>query len=217
MQLQFITLHKKAKDLTGQRFGRLVALGPIERVSDHAKWLCQCDCGNTASVLTAALRSGNTQSCGCLRRELEGPRATTHGMSKSRIYRVWRHMVDRCINPTDGGYKHYGARGIAVFCEWKNSFESFHAYVAHLPNYDTPGYSLDRIDNDGNYEPGNVQWSSHKNQTRNRRSNHLITWDGKTQCITAWAEELNMNPATLQRRIRSGWSAERALLTPVGK
>lgn len=213
---KFITLTKRAKDITGQRFGRWVALGPIGRSPDNAiVWLCLCDCGRTVSVYGDSLRKGKSRSCGCLGKEKQATRQTTHGMSDSPLYFAWANMIQRCINPKNASYSNYGERGIGVCGEWQNSFESFCGHVAHLPNFGIKGYSLDRIDNSGNYEPGNVQWSSISEQNRNTRQTHLITYHGKTQCMRAWAKELAMNENTLKNRLRKGWDIERALTTRV--
>lgn len=211
----YITLGKGALDLTGQRFGRLVALSPAERRRGLIYWLCRCDCGQTTTVLTASLRAGVTISCGCFRKEKGAQALMTHGRTKTRLYGVWRGMVGRCHRVTDPAYPHYGGRGIALYPQWRNSFEEFEFYVAQLPHVDEEGYTLDRINNNGNYEPGNVRWATQSEQSRNKRTNHLVTFDGKTQCITEWAKELGMRKNTLQRRLSVGWSVEDALSTPV--
>lgn len=149
----------KFYDHTGERFGRLVVLGRAGTSPDKQKtWLCQCDCGNTSIVRGGHLRTGSTSSCGCL--------VTKHGMYRSREYATWRSMVQRCTNPKDTNYPHYGARGISVCNRWRESFEAFLADVGARP----AGMSLDRFpDMNGNYEPGNVRWATAAEQAHNRR------------------------------------------------
>lgn len=216
MQPQYITLHQNAKDLTGQRFGRLVALGPVGRTASHnVIWSCECDCGSTVVVPTSNLNNGHTQSCGCLRADKNGKSSITHGLSRHPLYRTWKGVIQRCTNPNHPRYADYGGRGISICDDWRNSFESFHAHVTALPNYGTKGYSLDRTDNDGNYEPGNVRWLTRNGQRRNTRTSRIITFNGKTQCLWDWAQEVGINDETLRSRLERGWDIADALTTPV--
>lgn len=215
MLLQYITLPKKAIDLTGQRFGRLIALGAIGKTKRNSMiWECQCDCGNLTAVETGSLRAGLTRSCGCLNRELVVSRGRYKGLSRHPLYRVWRTMINRCTNPRVPSYRNYGERGITIFAEWLHDFRIFYDYVTQLPDYGEKGYTLDRADNSQGYYPGNVRWASPKTQGRNTRRNIIVTHNGKTQSATAWAEELHFNPRIISIRLRSGWSVERALTTP---
>lgn len=124
-------------------------------------------------------------------------------------------MIDRCTLPLNDNYENYGARGIHICDEWVRDFQAFYDYVSQLPKFDMDGMSLDRIDTDGNYEPGNMRWATMKEQQRNRRNNHLITYQGKTQCCQAWADELGIGRSTIQYRLKKGWTVEAALTTPV--
>lgn len=215
----FITLSRNAKDITGQRFGRLVALGPVA-IDKWVKWLCQCDCGNTAVVSGHDLRRAKTESrsceksCGCLSREIFAQKLRTHGMTGKRIYRIWRGVIGRCTNPNIHNYADYGGRGITIYVEWRKSFEAFQEYVSKLPHYDEEDYTLDRIDNNGNYEPGNVRWATRSEQNRNKRDTRLLTFNGKTQCVASWATELGVNADILYRRLRRGWDAVAVLSGP---
>lgn len=212
----YITLPERAIDITGQRFSRLVALGPVEHtVNKSVRWLCQCDCGDTNIVPAKSLRFGDIQSCGCLSRDKSRQRRTTHGKSATSIYRIWRLMITRCENPHHKAYHHYGGRGIGVCPEWRASFEDFEFYVAQLPRYSEPGYKLDRIDNDDGYKPGNVKWSTQAQQLRNTRRTRWITIGGKMQCAKDWCDELGVNKSTFYQRLELGWSVESALTTPV--
>ncbi|MES2934314.1 MAG: hypothetical protein V4805_12605 [Pseudomonadota bacterium] len=219
MQPQYITLKGRAKNITGQRFGRLVALGPVSR-NRHKQiiWLFQCDCGNTRAIARSDLRNGHTKSCGCLRDETLkaiGASAKTHGMSKTPIYRTWLHMRKRCGDPSNKNYADYGGRGIHVCDKWQNSFETFHDHVSPLTNFGKRGYTLDRINNNGHYEPGNVHWATTSEQQSNRRNSVVLTLNGKTQCLAAWAKELGVPRGRLESRIRYGWNDQQILIIPL--
>lgn len=161
-------------ELIGKRFGKLTVIAESEK-NKHGQymWVCRCDCGITTHPIPGIrLRQGDTTSCGCRRRETTrktGKAALKHGMSGTKIMHVWASMKARCSNPNLPNYKRYGGRGIQVAAEWQDSFEAFYDHVSNIPHYGEPGYSLDRINNDGNYEPGNVRWASSKAQANNRR------------------------------------------------
>ena len=159
-----------AKDLTGQKFGRLVALEPTEKKKGGAiVWRCRCDCGNIHYSTSHNLRY-NILSCGCLQRERASEANTTHGMSRTKIYKIWQQMIQRCENPNDKNYKYYGGRGIKV-CECWHSFENFYADVGDPPE----GKSLDRWpNNNGNYEPANWRWATKIEQANNTKALKLF-------------------------------------------
>ena len=160
----------KAIDMTGKRFNRLTVIGRGANSSQgKAMWICECDCGNIVTVCGCNLRNSHTQSCGCLQCEQTSKASRTHGMTRTRIYHVWKQMRQRCLNPNHRRFGDWGGRGITICQEWQDSFEAFYDHVSQLPHFDEARYSLDRKNNDGNYEPGNVRWASPKEQSNNRR------------------------------------------------
>lgn len=205
---------RKLKDLRGQKFGRLTVIEPAFEGKHGWKWRCKCDCGNESFVYGWLL--GKTVSCGCFAREKSAERRKTHGKSHSRLMPIWLSMKQRCFNTKAKAYKSYGARGITVCDEWKNSFESFEKW-AFENGYDETAHkglcTLDRIDNDGNYEPSNCRWITNAEQQRNKRSNRLITYGGETLSIAEWSRKLGIPDATIRGRLNRGRSIEDVLST----
>lgn len=166
------TRSPRFKDITGQTFGRLTAvecLGPYRAKpasEPKLKWRCLCQCGAEVEVVAQSLRNGLTKSCGCYNRQNSAIRRTTHGRSKSPEYRSWRHAIERCTDPKNRAWKDYGGRGIRVCGEWLHDFAAFFAHIGPKPS---PRHTIDRIDNDGHYEPGNVRWATPHQQVANRR------------------------------------------------
>ena len=198
----------KLINLIGKRFGQLVVLAYSNKDGTKHKWLCQCDCGNKKLINGGNFRNGKTVSCGCVRLQ----KTSTHKMSRTKIYKRWHYMLERCNDPNSIRYPSYGGRGIKV-CERWLKFENFYQDMGDPPD----GKSLNRINNDGDYCPENCEWATPKEQQRNTRLNVNLTLNGKTQCISAWAKELGVNNRTLSGRIESGWSDEEALTLPVNK
>ena len=158
---------KHTIDLAGQRFGRLVVSRRAGTTAHRRSlWECRCDCGNTRLVPADNLKRENTRSCGCLRKEVAKELNTVHGGTRSREFNTWKGMQRRCYLQSAAGFKNYGGRGIAVCDRWLHSFENFLADMGCKPS---PKHSIDRINNDGNYEPGNCRWATAKEQRQNRR------------------------------------------------
>lgn len=193
-------------DLTGQRFGLWTVVREFGRHKKIITWLVTCDCGTTRVVLGHNLKSGESTSCGC--RSL----AKTHNKSKTREYKIWKSMIRRVESKKSISYKNYGGRGIIVCPTWRKDFQYFYDDMGPAP-YNT---SIDRIDNNGNYEPGNCRWATRSEQARNYRQNHCITYLGETHPVVVWAEKLNItNCDVLYRRLYKGWSVEKVFTTPI--
>jgi len=169
-------------------------------------FLCRCDCGTEKEVIIKNLRSGQSTSCGCIGRAKVTERNKTHGLRFTRTWRIWQAMKNRCHNPNTVQYKNYGGRGIKVCDEWRKDFMAFYNYVGEAP----AGKSIDRIDNNGNYEPGNVQWSTAREQGKNKTTNRKI--NGK--CISEISRSLGGNHGLVYKRLQRGWDLERAITEP---
>ena len=201
------------EDLTSQRFGRLTVIEfvPIPK-SSNSYWKCKCDCGNFSIVMGKSLLNGDTSSCGCFHKErtASGKYNLKHGMSNSRIYRIWKKMKERCTNTNSNNYAHYGGKGIKICDEWLNDFTEF--YNWSMANGYTDELTIDRIDVSGNYCPENCRWVDMKTQQRNRTNNIQIEYQGKKMCLSEVAEKLGVNQKMIQNRYRRGYS-EREMLT----
>jgi hypothetical protein len=204
----------KTLDLVGQKFGRLLVVsraGSDKR--GEALWECECDCGAVTVVAGSNLRKGRTKSCGCYKEELlaTGQLHTTHGMCGTPTYSSWQNILQRCLNKNSTFYYRYGGRGIKICEDWL-TFENFYRDMGECPETGT----IDRIDNNGDYEPGNCRWATQKTNSRNKNNNVNITYLGKTQCVAAWEEELGFNYGTLWNRLYTfKWSLEKAMTEPV--
>lgn len=203
---------RKVNNIIGEKFNKLTVIdrGPTNSKRGEAMWICQCECGVTVQVSTNDLKSGHNKSCGCLRQAFMNRRK---GLSRSRIYSIWRGMKRRCCDENNKDYNGYGARGIKVCDEWKNNFMSFYNWA--MENGYRDNLTIDRIDNDGDYKPSNCRWVTNTEQCANRRTNRYITYNGETKTISQWAKDKNLNFCTLWHRLNNGWSIEKALTLPV--
>lgn len=193
-----------AKNLAGEKYGKLTAVSEAGPRGGHMYWNCLCECGGTKVVRGSHLQRGNVRSCGCI------PAHKTHGEAHTRLYNIWHNMKQRCKNPQTPEYVRYGGRGITVCDEWANSFEEFRAWALSAGYRDD--LTLDRKDNDGHYCPENCRWATPKEQANNTRRNRLITHNGETHSVTEWARIVGVNQSTLNARLKKhNWSAEEAL------
>lgn len=203
------------KDLIGEKYGRLTVLNREPNGKAHnTRWKCECQCGNIVIVYASSLRSGATQSCGCLWKE----RATKHNMYGTRIYCIWDGMKSRCYNKNHRAFKNYGGRGIKICDEWldkENGIVNFYNWA--VQNGYKDNLSIDRIDVNGNYEPNNCRWVDNKTQSNNKRNCCYITYNNETHTAAEWAEILKIDKRTLYSRLFNNWSIEKAFTTPVRK
>lgn len=203
-------------DRTGEKFGRLTIIGRADNIGRQVAWSCVCDCGSERVIQGINLTSGHTVSCGCFKRDFMtrySAECITHGMTKHPLFKTWEGMIARCHNPKATSWDNYGARGIVVCDEWRDPItgpKAFFDYMGERP----VGANIDRKDNNGNYEPGNVQWKTKKENLRNRRITVMIEAFGESRTLIEWAEELNMSEDTLRYRINKGYSPEDALTLP---
>ena len=208
---------KPCKNITGQTFGWLRVLGvDLDRSVERTMWRCICDpalggCGKETTTRSERLTEGRSVSCGCLR-EARLREQETHGHSRrghtSKEYTSWAGMSDRCYRSESQYFHHYGGRGITVCDRWRNSFENFLADMGPKP---TPKHSIDRIDVNGNYEPGNCRWATQTEQMRNTRVNRLIEFDGQAKCAAEWSEAVGIDASAIKARIGKGMTPADAL------
>lgn len=201
----------KVNDLTGKKYNLLTVVSRAEsQKSGKAYWNCICDCGNKTIVSGSNLINGSVKSCGCLRKTEHN----THHLSDSRLYRIWNAMRNRCNGKNKAVYKYYMAKGISVCDEWNNDFLSFYEWA--LSNGYSDDLTIDRIDNAKGYSPGNCRWVSRKEQANNRHFCKMITYNGKTQTLMQWCEELGLNYKLIHSRLyKCGWNFEKAISIPV--
>lgn len=203
--------HNRRSLPEGERIGRWTVQAAIQIKAQSSYQLCRCDCGIERFVLVRSLRHGGTQSCGCLSKELAAARKLTHGHARrihgrsgTKAYRTWNHMMSRCTNPRVNNYADYGGRGIKV-CERWQKFENFLEDMGEPP----PRASIDRVDNDGNYEPGNCEWRTPREQSSNRRNNILVTHAGTSLILSEWARVTGISYAVLLWRFKRNWPTDR--------
>lgn len=194
-------------DLSGQQFGKLSVLERSGR-NKHKQtmWLCACECGKQITTTSGSLVSGAAKSCGCSRGEAN----KTHGLSGTALHHTWANIIQRCENPNNSAFKNYGGRGISICDEWRYDFQTFYGWA--IANGYRDGLTIERIDVNGNYDPSNCCWATRKEQGFNRRNNHRITYNEKTQTMRQWADELELDYDVIAKRINVlHWSVEDAL------
>lgn len=198
------------KDITGLRFGRWIVLEENkERFHGRVMYLCRCDCGTERIVEGARMRSGGSQSCGCLKSEAITAANKTHGLSRTPLYVLWLNVRKRCYDTKIRQYKDYGGRGIKMYEPWINDPVAFIKWCEN--NGWQKGLQLDRKNNEGHYVPDNLRFISHKQQQRNTRKNVFYTHNGETKCLSEWAEFIGIKYATIISRIIRGWTTHDAI------
>ena len=216
---QPIPTYKRFRDLTGQVFGRLtvlyyVGMRPYANTRTAPFWWCRCECGLETTINGHFLVSKLSKSCGCWWREAHYTNTLTHGSSIGRNptpeYKTWNRMRKRCLNPSPDDYALYMGRGITICKQW----DSFKCFLEDMGTRPSEKHSLDRIDVNSGYSKSNCRWATAVEQARNKRNNHILTFNGKSQCVAAWSEETGLPRYTIQKRISRGWSEEEALTTP---
>lgn len=199
------------KDLTGQRFGKLTVIEFVGRGRNrHSKWKCKCDCGGESISFSTNLLRGIAGSCGCVKDNVLGNHTRKHGLTNTRIFKIWAGIRKRCTNPKSIAYKDYGGRGIKI-CERWSDFENFYADM--IDGY-TDTLTLDRIDPNGDYCKENCRWATPKEQSRNKRNSSFRVINGERKTIGEWSEVSGIASATIHNRIKAGWPDERLLERP---
>lgn len=214
-------LRSRTKDLTGIKFGRLLVVSFSGYLPDggtstkkHAEWQCNCDCGNTKRISAASLKKSHTQSCGCYQKDTTSLATITHNKSKTKIYHVWQGIKERCYNQKNSQFTNYGGRGITVCQRWLDSFENFLADMGQPPSIK---HSIDRINNDGDYEPSNCRWATNTEQCRNMRKTVFVEYNGKVLSRIEWSSILGISDAALRHRLKKWKTVKRCFETPIDK
>lgn len=210
------------KRYIGQKFGKLTVIKLVE--GDNAqnrKYLCKCDCGNEKITSEDNLKRGHCKSCGCLYKNNGGKQKEIKGYyldSRSKLYKVWVSMIRRCTNPKDCNYERYGKRGITVCKEWKDysAFRNWAINTGYKENHSRAECSLDRIDNNGNYEPSNCRWTNSKIQGNNTRTNTIIGYKGVSKTLSEWADFYKIPYDFFVNRYIKGWTIEEIITIPKG-
>lgn len=202
----------RLRDLKGQSFGKLMVIDRAEVDKSGVWWNCSCDCGEIKAIRGQSLTSGDTKSCGCHSVKFRTPLNTTHGeASNTPEWSAWQNMKQRCLCHTHKSYRNYGGRGIKVSKEWTDSYIRFLMDMGRRP---TPKHSLDRIDNNGDYEPGNCRWTTTSMQSNNKSNNKIIKYRGVTRTLGQWSNIFSIKRKMLYARLCRGWDIEKTLNQP---
>lgn len=208
-------MHQLAKDITGERYGRLIAVSSFSKKQAKGTrlfWNCKCDCGKETTVCGTSLRNGATKSCGCWNDESATMSNRKHGMSNTKEYESWANMIQRCTNKNNKSYKNYGGKGITVCERWMKA-ENFLSDMGPKPS---PAHTIERVSNRGNYEPGNCVWETRKVQCNNKSNNTIVSFNGENLPIMMMGEKYGIYGPTFASRInKAGWSIQKAIETPV--
>jgi hypothetical protein len=215
------------EDLTGREFHYWTAIRFHGRINNNTRWLCRCVCGTERPVQAGNLVNGATKSCGCKTREMISKKRRKHGHTTTRRngpgrkpvrnsspeYVCWTSMRRRCSRPNARGFEHYGGRGIKVCDRWQSSFENFLADMGPRPG---PAYSIERMDNNGDYCPENCRWATRAEQQRNTRRARIVDWKGESRTLAEWQRVTGIRGGTIANRLKFGWTVEQAMTIPVG-
>lgn len=213
----------KTNDLTGKRFDRLVVECIALKKNNRVYWKCKCDCGNFINVLAYNLTKKQTRSCGCYNKEKAKERMTKHGLSRHPLFSIWKAIKRRCYDTKSTSYKNYGGRGITVCDEWKNSYINFYnwamsnGYKNEKLKSGKNKWTIDRINNNGNYEPSNCRWTTDLVQSQNTRIVRKFNVFGEILTIEEMCKKYNINKYCLRTRIARNWDIEKAVLYPIKK
>ena len=205
----------KLKDYSGEKFGRLTVIKRVENNKyNQVRWLCKCDCGNEKIVLANNLRNGETKSCGCLKKEQDYINIAhiKHNKSNTRLYNIWEHMKHRCNNPNSKRHEFYYDKGIKVCDEWQNDFMNFYNWAINNGYQDN--LTIDRINNDGNYEPNNCRWATVTEQNNNQSTNIKIKYNNNIYTMKQFCKKYNLKRETLDYRLKNNWDIEKIINTP---
>lgn len=209
----------KAKNLIGQKIGRLTIISEVPSLNKkYGKyWLCECECG-TQKILRGSSIGRSTFSCGCLKKEKDIAKCKTktkHGMSNTRIYKIWAGIKTRCYNSKNKIYKFYGEKNIKMCKEWESSFEEFYNWA--ISNGYNDKLSIDRIDYSGDYEPNNCRWATNIEQANNKSFNHFVEINGERHTVAEWSRIYNITGSYIYQRCKRGMNITLAITTPLHK
>lgn len=193
----------KPLNLVGQKFGRLTVTNRAENdKKGNTRWLCSCSCGKQGIVCGYHLKSGAIKSCGCIKKEMLSNRENAHHKAGTRLYRIWAGIKERCFNSNHKNYNRYKGRGITMCNEWKDNFMSFYNWAVN--NGYKQGLTIERINNDGNYEPSNCRWATRWEQANNTSHNHFIVYNGEKHTVSQWSKKTGIKYSVLRGRILDG-------------